>query len=135
MRRQKFWWTFLVGGIVCSVYGGYTLFYRFQHNNSLSVHSLILLIIGSLALIIFLILYLISLIEKKKNEKLKAEEKTEYPPIEPETEEKIEPVVEQKKNEETTYSTTTSSKSTTSYKPSTSRSRYDGCDAYVKKVG
>ena len=54
MRREKFWWTFLVGGVVCFIYGGFTLIYHFSHDNGLSIHALILLILGALALIVYL---------------------------------------------------------------------------------
>ena len=66
MRRVNFWWTYLVGCIVCIVYGGGTLAYHLNKGNGLSIHALILLILGSVLLIVFLILYLISLFQKRK---------------------------------------------------------------------
>ena len=65
MRRINFWWTYLVGCIVCIAYGGGTLIYHFSKGNGLSVHALILLIIGGVCLVIFLVLYIVSLIQKK----------------------------------------------------------------------
>ena len=135
MRRIYFWWTFLVGGVVCFVYGGYTLLYHFKHNNSLSVHALILFILGSLALLIFLILYVISLIQKKKNDKLKAEEKKEEKPevIDDEFEEESEPVINSKTYDDSVPTTRVERKR--DYEYVRSSSRYDACDAYVKLFG
>ena len=78
MRRVNFWWTYLVGCIVCIVYGGGTLAYHLNKGNGLSIHALILLIIGSVLLVVFLILYLISLFQKRK-EMDKVEEPQEEP--------------------------------------------------------
>ena len=35
MRRQRFWWTYLVGCIVCIIYGAWTLAYHFRKGNGL----------------------------------------------------------------------------------------------------
>ena len=133
MRRQKFWWTFLVGGIVCFVYGGFTLIYHLNRGNGLKIHALILFILGALALVTFLVLYVLTTIEQKKKEKIKAEEKVEVaePVIE---EKKVEPAPKKeevpivkpapKKDNDVTYV-----RSRVSY------SRYDGGTSYVKLVG
>ena len=135
MRRQYFWWTFLVGGIVCFIYGGYTLIYHFNHNNSLSVHSLILLILGSLALIICFIFLIISFFQNKKNKQSAVEKQPEITNTEEKTEEKPKSIVTPKQNEEVTNSTTSASKQTTSYKPHNPQSCYSGYEAYINKVG
>ena len=117
MRRQRFWWTYLAGAIVCTVYGGFTLIYHFRHDNGLSVHALVLLILGVLALILFLVLYVISLCENKKKEQAKIEEKVV------ETQKTVTPTINRKRDYE--------------YAPrQTSRSQdYYDHDAYVRLVG
>ena len=128
MRRQHFWWTFLVGGVVCTMYGGFTLIYHFNHGNGLSVHALILLILGVIALVLYLILYLLTILQKRKEVK-------ETPP---------EPVVEEEKKEESKPEPVVAKK--VEYKPRNdvvyergpvSKSRYDNDTSYsyIKKVG
>ena len=77
MRKQRFWWTYLVGCIVCVVYGGWTLIYHLRKGNGLSVHALILLIIGSVLLVLFFVLYLYTLIRKQKADNKKTPEESE----------------------------------------------------------
>ena len=80
MRRQYFWWTFLVIAILLTTYGGYLLIYHFNHGSGLSIPSLLMLIFGSLMLILFGVLSLMSHFGKKKQDE-------------------IEPVVEEEKEE------------------------------------
>lgn len=137
MRRQRFWWTYLVGCIVCIVYGGGTLIYHFRKGNGLSIHSLILLVIGSICLLVFLVLYIWSLIQKprKKEPEPPIEEPIEETSEEPvkNTSEEIEednepsPVVHPSNND-VEY---VSSRPTSHRTPS----RSSRGDAYIKKVG
>ena len=137
MRRQRFWWTYLVGCIVCIVYGGWTLIYHFRKGNGLSIHALILLIIGGVCLVFFLILCLIDFIRKPKKKELdEQEEKPIEETIEEPKEQQVEepekvddsPQVIRSSNDDVEY---VSSKSS-SYRP-TSRNRSE--TIYVKKVG
>ena len=100
MRRQYFYWTYLVLCFVFIIYGGYNLIYNFNHGKGLSIISLVMLIIGSVLLIIYLILFLITYLNKKKRvkqdervieeESLIEEKKEEPKPVE-EEEKKSEP--------------------------------------------
>ena len=131
MRRQRFWWTWLVGGLVCFIYGLFTLVYHFNHNNKLSIHALILLILGALALITYLVLFILSKLEEKKKKALKVEEKVEV--VE---EKKEEPKLEVKKDP---YAKDPRIRYEYVKTPTQNRSRYDNDDikvsAYVNKVG
>ena len=127
MRKQYFWWTFLVGGLVCTIYGAYTLIYHLNHGNGLKPFSLLLLILGSIALIIFFILFLLS---KKKSHEEKPAEKVIEEKIElVKEEEKPKPAVQDIKPQETI-------KQEYKYERNISSHRdveYE--DAYIKKVG
>ena len=102
MRRQYFYWTYLVLCFVFIIYGGYNLIYNFNHGKGLSIISLVMLIIGSVLLIIYLILFLITYLNKKKRvkqddrvieeESLIEEKKEEPKPIEEEKKSEPEPV-------------------------------------------
>ena len=83
---------FLIGGIVCFSYGLFTLVYHFNHGNGLNIASLLLLIVGALALIAYGVLYLFSLSEKKKKAQINEEEKKVEPIVDEPKEEKPEPV-------------------------------------------
>lgn len=137
MRRINFWWTYLVGCIVCIAYGGGTLLYHFRKGNGLSVHALILLIIGGVCLLIFLVLYILFLIQKKKT---KAPEEEPTPELVEDTNdvEEVETSTEEPQAEDTSdndidYASIERINPTTiSYRPSSSSS---GRTVYVKKVG
>lgn len=129
MRRQYFYWSYLVLSLVLTIYGGYTLVYHFSHNNKLSILSLVFLIIGSIMLLIYLFLYLLSLKSKKKKSQVVAE----VPVVE---EEKIEPVKEPEPvKEEKPVSSKPASRSNDVTYTRQSYSVYDSDDIYVKKVG
>ena len=140
MRKQYFWWTYLVGCIVCVVYGGWTLIYHLRKGNGLSIHALVLLIIGSVLLIIFLILYLYSLIQKRKCKKQEPLELSQEEPIKVINEEHVEESSETPKDIDESPRVITPSNDDVEYvssrpvsrKPSP-RSR-DG-SAYIKEVG
>ena len=142
MRRQYFWWTYLVGAIVCIAYGGYTLIYHFQNSNTLSVHSLILLILGSVALAFFLALYVVFLFQKKKNAKTSPtkssieEDGTEdASSSSEEKEEERESVFDSKEDEETAPEPAPRPERKRDYEYSRSPSRSYETDAYIRKVG
>lgn len=128
MRRQYFYWSYLVLSLVLTIYGGYTLIYHFHHNNKLSILSLVFLIIGAIMLLIYLVLYLLSLKSKKKKSQVVAEV--------PVVEEKIEPVKEPEPvKEEKLVSSKPASRSNNVTYTRQSYSVYDSDDIYVKKVG
>ena len=129
MRRIHFWWTFLVGGIVCTIYGASTLIYHFQHGNGLSIHSLILLILGVGALIFYGVLYLLTLFQNKKKQveapiEPKVEEKKE--------EEKVETVIPHKIENKPYRDDVTYERGS---KQSYSRYDSDNSFSYIRKVG
>ena len=132
MRRQKFWWTFLTGALVCTIYGAFTLIYHFRHSDKLSIHSLVLLIIGGAALIFFVVLYVISYFQNKKNKPAPVVEPNQE---EPKVEE--EPVKVEKKEETKPISTPKKKKYSDEvvYERRQSYSIYDSNTVYVKKVG
>ena len=115
MRKQSFYWSMLVVGIVATVYGGFLLRYHLVHNDKFSVLSLVLLIIGIVSLLTFLILYIPQYIKSKtkKNNAEPTQIKEEVKEIEPVSQEveiekelaKIEKPQEEKKpvNDEITY--------------------------------
>ena len=143
MRRQYFWWTFLVGGIVFTAYGGYTLIYHFRQGNGLHVLSLIMLILGIVCLLLYLSLFLWTYFRKKKAAKTVAIEPTSSdktaemapePIEEPKKEEaKPEPLPKKEDDVEVVIPPHPDrTRSATRPRPS---SRFDGGDAYVKRVG
>lgn len=128
MRRQRFWWTFLVGGLVCTIYGGFTLIYHLNKGNGLKVHALILLILGVAALLLYLVLLLLTLLQNKRKqqeqpvEPVKPVEEKESAPIEVKEENKPEPKPAPRQRD---YE----------YVREPRRSGPTYVDAYVKKVG
>lgn len=65
MRRQSFVWTFLVLAIVLTAYGGYAVINGVVKQEKIPVLGLVFLIVGSAMLVLFLILLLISVIQKR----------------------------------------------------------------------
>lgn len=136
MRRQYFYWIYLVAALVLTVYGSYSLIYNFQHGKELSLLGLLFTIFGSIMLILYLVLFAISVFQKKKR---KAEEfkVIDQTPTEIEEEPKETEVVEEKPlQEEKPEPKKTHSKS--SYTPHKNYSRYDSDDYssfYINKVG
>ena len=56
MRRQSLFWSIAVFGIVGTVYGAYLLIYHFDHGKGLFIPALLLLIFGSIALVVSMVL-------------------------------------------------------------------------------
>lgn len=111
MRRQHFEWTFVVLALVLTIYGAYSVIYNVTHQKDIALLGLIFLMVGSILLIIYLVLFVISFIQRKNNKAVEEEiidapviEKVEEKPTEePKREEiKEEPkVVEEEVEEET----------------------------------
>ena len=130
MRRQYFYWTYLVLAIVLTIYGGYTLVYHFNHSDKLSVLSLVFLIIGSLMLLLYLALYLFSLKNKRKS----IQETAQNPTSEKEQELVEEPKPQQIEKEIITTTRSAAKNNEVVYEKQRF-SIYDTEDVYVKKVG
>ena len=134
MRRIYLVWCVAVFGIVGTVYGSYLLIYHFNRDSGLNIPSLILLIFGSIALILFLILYIPFLIKqkKKKNGTILSMEEHDI------EEEDAEPIVEEEKPAVTSKAEPRQEKE--EYVPNTnntyrSSSSYSVSTIYVKQVG
>ena len=138
MRRQSFYWTYLVIAILCTAYGGFLLFYNLNHGKGLSIFHLIFTIVGILMLIGYGVLRYFS----GKGKAEKAREVTSY--VEEKKEVEEEPVKEEVKVEEKPAEIKEEKKTT--YTPRSdvvyesrrkSRSHYDreNINAYVRKVG
>ncbi len=136
MRRYYLIWSIAVFGIIGTAYGAYLLIYHFNHGNGLSIPSLLLLIFGVIALVTFLVLYILSYFANKRKKKeaippvVDNEDKNEKEAtidgeneVEPST--KLEPKKEQKEYV---------SKSEVTYESSYSSS-YSVSTIYVKQVG
>ena len=65
MRRIYLGWMIAVFGIFGTIYGAYLLIYHFNHGNGLNIYALLLLIFGAIALTLILVLYIITLIQKR----------------------------------------------------------------------
>lgn len=138
MRRIYLVWVIAVFGIVGTTYGAYSLIYAFNHGKDFPVYGLLLLILGLLALITFLSIYIASYIsnKKKKNEPVIPSEDNNVEEEEVESisnEETIAPPLDSEprpKNEDrdeyVPRSTNNSYRSSSSYSVST---------IYVKQVG
>lgn len=127
MRRQHFYWTFIVLALVLTIYGGYTLFYNLNHGNEFSILSLVFLILGTFLLVLFLILHLLSAKKKDNQEPIQVEEEPESNP-EPHEE------PQQVHKEEPVSSKNINNNNRVIYRRGGS-SIYDVDDIYVKKVG
>lgn len=125
-RKQYLPWLIAVFGIFGTVYGAYLVPYHFKHSNKLSVWSLVLLILGVIALGFTIALEVsLWLAKKKKESNSSIEEKAVVVEEKPVEEEKIEPVkkVESKQKEVTassprerlSYSVYSSSRASTVY--------------------
>ena len=132
MRKHYLIWMIAVFGITGTVYGAYLLIYHFNHGKGLNIPSLILLILGSIALITFLVLYIISIIQRKKMKKVIAS--IEQNDIQ---EEVVDTPIEEK---ESISVVNTEPKEKKEYVPSSnneyrSSSSYSVSTVYVKQVG
>ena len=134
MRRQHFEWTFVVTGLVLTIYGAYSLIYNHMHGKDIPILGLVFLVIGSALLLIYLVLVIITIIQKKHRktteseliETLKTEEKKEEPTS---VEEPL--VIKEKPSSEVEY--------TPREKPTHTKSKsvydFDGGSGYVNLVG
>ena len=130
MRKQYLLWIIAVFGIVGVAYGGYLLIYHFNHGNGLSIPALLLLIFGGVALITFIVLYILSYISLQKKKAMELTKKEEAPVVEevkPEPQPKAE-VKSKARYEDVQY---------TSSREKPNRSIYDNAVStiYIKKVG
>lgn len=132
MRKQTFAWTFLVLAVVLTAYGGYAVINNAIKQKDMPILGLVFLIVGSAMLVLFLILLVISLFQKKKqpvvDETIKQEEVEKEPATIVEAKEKEEPVT-QEKPVERVY------RSDVIYERRSSSSRSYGGSAYIKRVG
>ena len=143
MRRQHFQWTFLVLALVLMIYGGYSLIYSHVNHKDLPVLGLIFFIGGSILMIVYVVLTIISVFQYRKvaaNNKVveaKVEEvpkKEEKPEEEPEQEDEEEEEIEEPVTEK---EDTRALRNDTVYVSESKRSapRFEGGSGYVKKVG
>jgi hypothetical protein len=65
MRRRYFLWTIAVFGIIGTAYGASSLIYNFKKGEGLFISGLILLIIGIIALLVFLFFFSIQYVSNK----------------------------------------------------------------------
>lgn len=65
MRRRYFLWTIVVFGIIGTAYGASSLIYNFKKGEGLFISGLILLIIGIIALLVFLFFFSIQYVSNK----------------------------------------------------------------------
>ena len=89
MRKQYFLWIYLVTSIVLSIYGSYSIIYNAWHKTNIPLLAIIILSIGGVMLLIFLVLFIIDLVNKKK-QPVKVEEPVKEEPKVIEAEEKKE---------------------------------------------
>ena len=137
MRRQYFYWTYLVVALLCTIYGGYLLFYHLNHEKGFVIGFLLFFLAGIIMLIIYGILYF-------KDYKAKKNKVIDAPVVEEKKEEiKVEEKKEEVKKEEAPIKReapkerevkTSPRKSTSSYaKPSPSIRR--GASTYIRQAG
>ena len=136
MRRIYLVWSIAVFGVIGTVYGAYSLIYASNHGKELPIYGILLLIFGSIALITFLVLYIISFIQEKKRKKNKPAPTPTIEEIVAE-EEAFEPTIEEVKSTPSRKSEPKEEE----YEPrpqrtySSSSSSYYASTAYVKEVG
>lgn len=134
MRRRYFYWTYLVTALVLTIYGGYSFFYNYFKGKSIPLLGIIFFISGLVLLFLYLILFIISVIQKRNHKeeekvttddeyKIDIEESTEEEEVE---EEELKPVKNNTYRSDTTY------ERTSNYRSSGSRS-YE--TIYIRKTG
>lgn len=141
MRRQYFLWSFLVAAIIFTMYGGYSIIYSSAHNKDIPVLGLIMAIVGGIMLLIFVVLLIISLIQKMKKQPervvIKSEEKDETP--KQDKEEESDPENESEEDEsdaEPVPKPNSYPRKDVVYETrGTEPRRFEGGSGYVKKVG
>ena len=132
MRKQFFLWSYFVLAVVLTAYGGYSLIYNFDHKKQFSLLGLIFFVVGLGLLILFLVLFIISAYQKRKQklnnpiidvkpEEVKEPEAKEEPVSKKAEEVKEAPKVASTPRKEVVYDRSSSSRS------------FD--TIYVKKVG
>ncbi len=144
MRKQRFEWSFVVLGLVLTIYGGYSLIYNYVNDKDIPGLGIAFLIVGATLLLLYLGLFIISLFQKKRIVP-DQEQPSEQPPIEETTTEEAEKPIEEETVEEeiTEDSKDDYDSSYEIYTPKErityqrNRSIYDsdGGSGYVKKVG
>ncbi|MCR5309587.1 MAG: hypothetical protein K6E21_05720 [Bacilli bacterium] len=144
MRKQRFEWSFVVLGLVLTIYGGYSLIYNYANDKDIPGLGIAFLIVGVALLLLYFALFAISWFQKKRivpNQ----EQLSEQPPMEETTTEEVEkPIEEETVEEEITENSKDDYDS--SYEKYTPRERIayqrnksiyhsDDGSGYVKKVG
>ena len=66
MRRQYFYWAYLVFAVVLTMYGTYSIIYSLNHQKDIPLLAIIFVTIGVAMLVLFAVLFLISVVQKKK---------------------------------------------------------------------
>lgn len=130
MRRQHFVWTYLVLALVLTIYGGYSFIYNSAKGKEVPVLGIVFLSVGGAMLLLFLVLYLISLVQKKKGKK----EETKQTKAEIIEEDIPETIVEKEETPEVKRTPTYQKTRDYEYVRSSSSS-YNESTVYVKKVG
>ena len=80
MRRQYFYWGYLVLAIVATVYGAYSIIYSINHEKEIPILAITFASVGIVMLLIFAVLFTISLFQRKKianNQYIETEEEYE----------------------------------------------------------
>ena len=138
MRRQHFAWTYLVFALVITIYGSWAVFYNLGKQKEVPILGWIMFILGTTMLVVFLILLLISVIQRKKNPpqpepKKETLEEQVLEEIKEEKEEESE-VIEEVEPKETFVP-----RSDTEYRSTPTgtvrRSSFNGGSAYISRVG
>ena len=131
MRRQYFYWTYLVIAIVLTVYGGYSIIYSVSHDKNTPILGIVFFIIGIVMLIIYLVLYLITIFQRKKNSVKEEPVETIKEEPQEEVKEETEPI----KEEEPTPKVNNTHRDDVTYERGPAI-RYGGSESsYVRKVG
>ena len=138
MRRQSFYWTFLVLTIVLTAYGGYSIFYNLSRGSDVPLLGEVFFIGGIILLVLLLVLLLVDFLQRKKakkNKTLKPEEKIEEPqqPEEKEKQPEEEPVPVEK--EEPAPEPSPAPAEEVEFVRVKPAPRFRGGSAYIKKVG
>ena len=144
MRKQRFEWSFVVLGLVLTIYGGYSLIYNYVNDKDIPGLGVAFLIVGVALLLLYFVLFAISWFQKKRIVP-DQEEPVDEPLIEETSTEEVEkPIEEETVEEEVTEDLKDDYDS--SYEKYTPRERIayqrnrsiydsDGGSGYVKKVG
>ena len=100
MRRHYLVWAIAVFGIIGTIYGGYSLIYNASHGDPLPIYGLVLLILGVLALALFLVLFIPKYIASKKKQPTPSPEMKKDEVEETKTPIEKEPIIEKTPLEE-----------------------------------